>query len=83
MPEYKWDWDEKECENPAGLKACRFCGSHCYSTDWVNDYRGRGKVIRISCGCSQLPGYEKDDFRTACFAPEADAVAEWNEMMTT
>jgi len=44
-----------------------------------DDWYGRGRVIRIWSMCDESDPYEKDDVRTE-FAPETEAVVEWNNM---
>lgn len=69
--------------NPPGLLPCRFCGEYCMETEQVEDGLHdppRGKLIRINAMCDAIMPFadEKDDERTS-YAPEAGAVAEWNE----
>lgn len=72
---------------PEGLNPCRACGEHCMGASAIDDdWLGRGRVIRIEALCNESlgdkwhpDGYSKDFFRTE-FAPEAESVAEWNEM---
>jgi len=69
-----------ECEMPDGCVPCRLCGGNCAGAEAIEeDWYGRGRVIRIWSECKESDSYEKDDIRTE-FAPEKEAVAEWNEM---
>lgn len=65
---------------PAGCVPCRLCGKRCMVAEMIeHDWEGRGRVIRIWSNCDESDDFEKDDIRTE-FEPEAEAVAEWNEM---
>lgn len=68
--------------NPPFLLPCKFCGKHCMETEQVIDgfhEPSRGKLIRINAMCDEVSAHanEKDDERTS-YAPEAEAVIEWN-----
>lgn len=70
-----------DAPNPPGLSPCKYCGKHCMETEQVIDgFNDRGKLIRINAMCDEvsLASNEKDDERTE-YAPEAEAVKEWNE----
>ena len=37
------------CELPEGCAICKHCGEACMEAETVEDWRGRGKMIRIFC----------------------------------
>lgn len=85
----EWQAD-MPCDNPPGIKPCRYCGGMCMSTESLErDWFGRGRVIRITAMCDEIDrameGSDGDEYmfaKDACrteYAPEADAVAAWNE----
>jgi hypothetical protein len=47
----------------------------------VEDWHGRGFVIRIYSMCDAADAYDKDDIRTE-FLPADEAVEEWNRMQS-
>lgn len=72
---------------PDDTLPCRFCGKRCMYAEAVEDWDGRGEVIRIGCGCEAMTAFPKDSdedwlTRTSGFDLPCGAVAEWNEMQT-
>lgn len=76
-----WE-NSSDCLLPCGCNPCRLCGSsdEMYVEQILNDWHGRGRVIRIGCLCKGAMELDKDESRTSGFDPESEAVAEWNEM---
>lgn len=48
----------------------------------VEDWDGRGVVMRIYSMCDESDEYDKDDIRTE-FLPASEAVREWNRTQRT
>jgi len=71
----------KEVPVPNGLVNCYYCGKQCMYTEAVEDWGGRGEVIRIGSLCDESDSEEKDKTRTE-FAPLEEAIKEWNSMQT-
>ena len=77
----------KDAPVPDGCNPCRWCGRACMEVRIIeSDWYGRGRVIRIESACRESdPGdvtldeamNREDEVRTE-FAPEVEAVAEWN-----
>ena len=68
------------------LDPCMHCKDMCMYFEEVEDWNGKGKVVRISSGCDESDGYDPDsgghdkDFVRTEFDLEHDAVNQWNEM---
>jgi hypothetical protein len=71
----------KDAIVPHGCVPCRFCDGHCMKAEGVEDWHGRGFVIRIYSMCDAADAYDKDDIRTE-FLPADEAVEEWNRMQS-
>jgi len=73
-------WGEtKDCPMPKGCNPCRLCKGMCMEAEMVEDYDRKIPLVRITAMCDASVDQHKDDIRTE-FAPETEAVAEWNRM---
>lgn len=69
----------QDADVPDGCDPCRLCGGYCMEAEGVEDWGGRGFVIRIFSMCDESVEMDKDDIRTEFSTPD-DAVEAWNAL---
>ena len=65
---------------PSGCLPCMECGEMCMKAEGVEDWNGRGRVLRIFSMCDESFNLPNDLVRTE-FDPPEEARAAWNKMV--
>jgi len=73
----------KDAKVPNGCLPCPDCGEMCMEAEGVEDWNGRGWVIRVMsmCNIKLWPGKHGDDYLRTEFARPFDARKEWNSFV--